>query len=80
MKIWWPRSNQELWQLTGQININEEVKRRKCGWIVHTLRKDEREICHSALEWNPQGKRKPGRPKTSWRRTVLDECGQKSFG
>jgi len=44
------------------------------------MRKDEKEICHSALEWNPQGRRKPGRPKTTWRRTVFAECGKQSFG
>jgi hypothetical protein len=69
--IWWPRriSNQELWQLTGQVNMNEEVKRRKYGWIGHTLRKDEKEICHSALEWNPQGKIGEIRVLTKNRRT-----------
>ncbi len=33
-----------------------------------------------ALEWNPQGKRSRGCPKATWRRTVLKECGRKSFG
>ncbi len=78
--IWWPEiiSNQELWERTGQSDINVEIKRRKYGWIGHTLRKSENEICHSALEWNPQGKRSRGCPKATWRRTVLKECGRKS--
>jgi Reverse transcriptase (RNA-dependent DNA polymerase)/Domain of unknown function (DUF6451) len=82
MKIRWPRiiSNQELWKLTDQVDINLEVRRRKYGWIGHTLRKNTDEICHSVLEWNPQGRRKPGRPKVTWRRTVLKECGKQSFG
>ena len=25
------------------------------------------------LRWTPQGKRKPGRPKTTWRKTVTTE-------
>jgi hypothetical protein len=38
MKIWWPRviSNEKLWELTGQININKEIRQRKFGWIGHT--------------------------------------------
>ncbi len=70
--IWWPEiiSNQELQERTGQSDINVEIKRRKYGWIGHTLRKSENEICHSALEWNPQGKRSRGCPKATWRRTV----------
>jgi hypothetical protein len=78
--MWWPRiiTNQELWERTEQSDINVEIKRRKYGWIGHTLRKSQNEICHSALEWNPQGRRSRGRPKTTWRRTVLAET-ERSF-
>ncbi len=71
--ICWPRiiTNQELWERTGQSEIDVEIKRKKFGWIGHTLRKSQNEICHSALEWNPQGRRSRGRPKATWRRTVL---------
>ena len=31
--------NEELWERTGQQQIITEIKRRKCGWIGHTLRK-----------------------------------------
>jgi hypothetical protein len=80
--IWWPQiiSNEELWEKTGHSKIDVEIKRRKCGWIEHTLRKSQNEICHSVLEWNPQGRRSRGRPKATWRRTVLAECGKTSFG
>ena len=82
MNIRWPRiiSNQELWKLTDQVDINLEIRRRKYGWIGHTLRKKADEICHSVLQWNPQGRRQPGRPRVTWRRTVLKECGKQSFG
>jgi hypothetical protein len=38
MKIWWPRviSNEKLWEMTGQININKEIRKRKFGCIGHT--------------------------------------------
>jgi hypothetical protein len=55
-----------------------EIIRRKYGWIGHTLRKSQNEICHSVLEWNPQGRKSRGHPKATWRRTVLAEC-EKSF-
>jgi hypothetical protein len=34
MKIWWPRvtSNEKLWEMTGRININMEIRKRKFGW------------------------------------------------
>jgi hypothetical protein len=30
-------------------------------------------ITKQALEWNPQGNRKRGRPKNSWRRGIISE-------
>jgi hypothetical protein len=81
MKIWWLRviSNEKLWEMTSQININKEVRKRKFGWIGHTLRKDDSEPCTVALQWNPQGTRRRGRPRNSWWRTTLNECGRCSW-
>jgi len=31
------------------------------------------DIAKAALEWNPQGTRPRGRPRTTWRRTILEE-------
>jgi len=49
---------------------------RKCKWgrLGHTLRKPIDDITRQVLEWNPQGKRSRGRPKNTWRRTVLEEA------
>ena len=45
-------------------------------WIGHTLRKPKTTIVNQALRWNPQGHRKPGRPRNSWRRSVIQEGKQ----
>ena len=56
---------------------NDENKRkRKFRWIGHTLRKEDGEIPKAALHWNPQGNRKRGRPRNSWRRSVIKEAGR----
>ena len=75
MGIWWPRriSNEDLWQCTKQERVEVTIRRRKWGWIGHTLRKPATNITRQSLEWNPQGSRKRGRPKKSWRRTVQKE-------
>ena len=57
-------------------NINLEIRKRKCRWIGHTLRKEDGEIPKAALDWNPQGNKKRGRPKNSWRRSVIKEAGR----
>ena len=81
LNIRWPEviSNEELWERTQQSRIEESIKRRKWKWIGHTLRKPENNITRSALEWNPQGSRRRGRPKQSWRRSVQDELAKKNI-
>jgi hypothetical protein len=44
-------SNEDLWKYTESDDINLEIRRRKFGWIAHTLRKDSSEICASALTY-----------------------------
>jgi hypothetical protein len=72
-------SNENLWEMTGQININKEIRKRKFGWIGHTLHKDDSEPWKAALQWNPQGTKGRGRPRNSWRRTTLNESGKHSW-
>ena len=72
LHIRWPDtiSNTELWQRTNQLPAEEEIKKRRWRWIGHTLRKPPNNIIRQALTWNPQGKRKRGRPKNTWRRDL----------
>jgi hypothetical protein len=60
LRIWWPNiiSNKYLWKVTGQEDINLEIRKRKFRWISHTLRKEDGEVPKAALLWNPQGNRK----------------------
>ncbi|RUS72298.1 hypothetical protein EGW08_019944 [Elysia chlorotica] len=71
----WPQtiSNEELWRRTEQTPIDIQIKKRKWGWIGHTLRKPPTDITRQSLKWNPQGKRKVGRPKQTWRRSMETE-------
>ena len=62
--------NEELWERTRQQRIEVEIQRRRWRWIGHTLRKPRTNITRQAIHWNPQGKRKRGRPKSTWRRDV----------
>ena len=80
LSIHWPDtiSNNDLWQRVGLPPVEEEIKRRRWGWIGHTLRKPNTSITRQALRWNPQGTRKRGRPKNTWRRdleTDIKQCG-----
>jgi len=72
LHIRWPDriSNEELWRRTKQRPLPEAIKERKWRWVGHTLRRDQTNITRQALDWNPQGKRRRGRPTTTWRRTL----------
>ncbi|KAL9987664.1 hypothetical protein ACROYT_G002008 [Oculina patagonica] len=81
MGIHWPEviTNEELWTTTEQERINIQIRRRKWGWIGHTLRKTNCNVTKQALRWNPQGKRSRGRPRNSWRRTIDDEASKAGY-
>lgn len=73
--IRWPLviSNEELLEVTNQAQIKTVIKSRKWRWIGHTLRKEENDTTRRALDWNPQGNRRRGRPRETWRRTTERE-------
>ena len=75
LRIRWPEriSNKDLWERTQQDPITKSIQHRKWSWIGHTLRRKPEHIPRHALDWNPQGKRKRGRPPNTWRRTMQAE-------
>ena len=46
---------------------------RRWRWIGHVMRREQDNITRTALHWIPEGKRKRGRPRNTWRRTVESE-------
>ena len=72
LRIFWPERirNEELWNRAGQRPIREEITQRRWRWLGHTLRKPRNSITRQSLQWNPQGKRGRGRPRTTWRRNL----------
>lgn len=73
--IFWPLTitNSQLYQQSNCEPLEQTIKRKRWSWIGHTLRKPHDSICRQALEWNPQGNRRRGRPKQTWRRRVDNE-------
>ena len=73
--IFWPNriSNEELCKKTGSSHMSLEIKRRRLRWLGHVLRMPNERLPKVALRWTPVGKRKRGRPKNTWRRTVMME-------
>ena len=75
LKIFWPNtiSNVDLHRRAEILPVSDIIKTRKWRWLGHTLRKEDDDITKQALRWNPQGRRRPGRPKNTWRRQLQTE-------
>jgi hypothetical protein len=71
---WFDRiTDEDLWSITKQETIENQIKRRKWSGIGHTLRKETGAIEKTALDWNTQEYRRRDRPKRRWRMTIEDE-------
>ena len=84
MEIYWPYivSVDKLNKLCGCERISTAVKRGRWKWLGHVLRMQKQNHCATALTSAPVGKRKVGRPKTTWRRMVERErsdAGRRSW-
>lgn len=79
--IFWPRriTNRRLYRKTSTRPISLEIKKRRWTWIGHLLRRPADHIARIALRWTPDGRRKRGRPKESWRRTVARDMKEQGW-
>ena len=63
--IWYRHKLGQDW--TEEEPMPTQLKRRKRKWFGHTLRRDETCIPKQSFCWKPDGHRKTGRPKNTWR-------------
>ena len=78
LRRFWPNhlSNKELYETTGSTPISALIRVRRWRWIGHVLRTSPGNISRTALTWAPEGKRRRGRPRETWRRTIEKERNQ----
>ena len=75
LKIYWPDtiSNNDLLSGCHHEDMATIIMRKRWRWNGHVLGREEGSIVRTSLYWTPEGKRKRGRPKSTWRRTVEAE-------
>ena len=80
-QIYWPNtiSNRDLLLRSNMTGVKTIIRQRKWRWLGHTLRKTQEDITKHALRWNPQGRRRPGRPKNTWRRELEKEMKERGL-
>ena len=81
LRIFWPNtiSNSELHERANAKPITLVVRARRWRWIGHVLRMPQASLPRIALRWTPDGRRKRGRPKETWRRTVEREMKEQGW-
>ena len=74
MRIRWEDKikNEEVLERSGQMPVAVEAERRRLQYLGHCLRRPS-SIPFTSLGWAPEGKRRRGRPKETWRRATLKE-------
>ena len=61
---------------TNQEFVSNIVRKRRWKYLGNVLRSDEKRLNRQVLVWSPEGKRKRGRPKSTLRKTILQESTQ----
>jgi hypothetical protein len=80
-RIFWhsKTSNKDLLKKSKCKNIVGEIKQRRTRWLGHVMRMAPSRIPKVTLHWTPPGKRKRGRPRTTWRRIIISELEEMGF-
>ena len=79
MQIFWPNTifNKDLYNITSINDMENLLIQKRWGWPGHVLRKPSKDMTKVALRWTPEGKRKRGRPKTTWSCTIENEIKER---
>ena len=74
-RIFWPEkiTNKDLYKKAEMIPVSDMIADRRWRWLGHVLRLESINHAKVSLTWSPEGRRRRGRPKTTWRRTVESE-------
>jgi hypothetical protein len=49
-----------------------ETEEQQLSWYGHVMQMEDCRIARQVAEWNPQGKRRHGRPVNTWRVGIRD--------
>ena len=66
------RYNHELYQLYNEPDIVRYIKINRLRWLGHVQRMEEERVPLKMSNTNPDGNRRPGRPKARWKDAKLD--------
>jgi len=63
---WRRRTNQELCELSKDLDIVTHIKSKRLKWVGHVVRMDQERVVKIVFESKPEGRRRMARPKLGW--------------
>ncbi|CAH1239030.1 Hypp5694 [Branchiostoma lanceolatum] len=63
-------TNREIQVRTNQQQVSATICKRRLSWLSHATRLAPDRLANQVLDWNPQGKRRRGRPRMNYRQTI----------
>ncbi|KAI8505608.1 hypothetical protein Bbelb_167970 [Branchiostoma belcheri] len=70
-------TNEEVYHRTGTKPLSITITERRMRYAGHVLRMTSDRHAKTCMFWKPEGKRKRGRPKLTWRRTLQKDLESK---
>ena len=77
MNIKW--YEEEVRRRSGQQSVIQKWEIQRWRYYGHMLRKSEERLPKQALSWTPEGRRRQGRPKDTWRKTIQRDVHSKNL-
>ena len=65
--------NEDLYRRANSLLISCQIQEHRMRWLGYVLRMSPDHIPRVALRWTPTGKKSKGRPKATWRRSIIAE-------
>jgi len=70
---WSSRTNEEVRQLYGELDIVTEIKKRRLRWLGHVERMSEERAVKRLYQNAPEGSGSVGRPRLRWMDDVRED-------
>ena len=63
---WRSRTNEDVRQLYGELDIVTEIRKGRLRWLGHVERMSEERVVKGLYQNTPEGSRSVGRPRLKW--------------
>ena len=73
-------SEEEVRVRSGQQSVIQKLRTQRWRYYGHVLRMGDKRLPKQVLSWTPEGSRRPGRPKDTWRRTIQRDMRTRELG